>query len=542
MAAPDAAGGQGARAAAGDPGRAALGFALLLYAIHVALLAGFTSDDAFISFRYARNIATGLGPVFNPGERVEGFSNPLYTFLLAALHRVIPGDAAFPVAARSLGVLSGALSLWLLTRLPGASGAWRTALALALTATSTSFALWSVGGLETALYGTLILGGVVLTLRSPRRARDDIALGLVLAAITLSRPEGGLPAAALWLWRWFDPETRRDFGGHARVLVAALVPVALYLGWRHAYYGEWLPNTWLAKRMPRAIALRLGLGYLGDFIAANGTALLYAPALLAIVFLRRSRAVLPALMVIGFDLAHVLVTGGDWMDAHRFVAPVVPLICLVVAEGWMTLFAGAATWLAGRGAARAGVVLLKLGAVAVWCALQVPNLALTRHERAAPYVNADPYYSTMGRLVAAVSEPAWSVATDDIGAIGWYGHIRVIDMLGLVNRELARRETDVQHLVALNYPQLIVLHYDDAALPRARWRTLRIRDFDSLYVAPVGPIPVPGALRVRTDVREAVEARLAALPAPLAADLVALDAYLRTHQPDMRPIRTPGGP
>src|SRR6185436_4524317 len=43
-----------------------------------------TTDDAFISFRYARNLVDGLGLVFNAGERVEGFSNLLWTLWVAA--------------------------------------------------------------------------------------------------------------------------------------------------------------------------------------------------------------------------------------------------------------------------------------------------------------------------------------------------------------------------------------------------------------------------------------------------------------------------
>jgi hypothetical protein len=43
-----------------------------------------TVDDAFISLRYAWNLAEGLGFVFNPGERVEGYSNPSWTLLATA--------------------------------------------------------------------------------------------------------------------------------------------------------------------------------------------------------------------------------------------------------------------------------------------------------------------------------------------------------------------------------------------------------------------------------------------------------------------------
>ena len=40
-------------------------------------------DDVFISLRYAENLAAGRGLVFNPGERVEGYSNFAWTVLLA---------------------------------------------------------------------------------------------------------------------------------------------------------------------------------------------------------------------------------------------------------------------------------------------------------------------------------------------------------------------------------------------------------------------------------------------------------------------------
>ena len=43
----------------------------------------FIQDDAFISFRYARNLVDGHGLVFNPGERVEGYTNFLWTVLMA---------------------------------------------------------------------------------------------------------------------------------------------------------------------------------------------------------------------------------------------------------------------------------------------------------------------------------------------------------------------------------------------------------------------------------------------------------------------------
>src|SRR5262249_53479206 len=65
---------------------AALLAALALLVAH-SLYYWFLTDDAYISFRYARNLADGYGLVFNPGfERVEGYSNLLWVLLLAGAH------------------------------------------------------------------------------------------------------------------------------------------------------------------------------------------------------------------------------------------------------------------------------------------------------------------------------------------------------------------------------------------------------------------------------------------------------------------------
>jgi len=60
--------------------------AVVVYVLHAwayrTLFLGNAVDDAYISFRYLENLATGHGLVYNPGEHVEGFSNPLWIFLL----------------------------------------------------------------------------------------------------------------------------------------------------------------------------------------------------------------------------------------------------------------------------------------------------------------------------------------------------------------------------------------------------------------------------------------------------------------------------
>ena len=71
----------------------------------------FLNDDAFITFRYARHLVAGHGPVFNPGEYVEGYTNFLWMLIMASGLCVGLDPVGF---APVLGVASGAATLWLL--------------------------------------------------------------------------------------------------------------------------------------------------------------------------------------------------------------------------------------------------------------------------------------------------------------------------------------------------------------------------------------------------------------------------------------------
>ena len=88
---------QGSGAAAPRPGVAWWVHGLVVAAVvgitgvYQAGMWGWTYDDAFIIYRYARNFAAGLGMVYNPGEHYLGTSSAGYTLLLAALHWLAPG-------------------------------------------------------------------------------------------------------------------------------------------------------------------------------------------------------------------------------------------------------------------------------------------------------------------------------------------------------------------------------------------------------------------------------------------------------------------
>ncbi|MEA2449111.1 MAG: arabinofuranosyltransferase, partial [Thermoleophilaceae bacterium] len=160
------------------------------------LLRRFVTDDAWITARYAENLAHGHGFVWNPGgPRVEGFSNPLLLYLEALPNAI--GISAIAVA-RAIGLGCGVALLFVIHRMgPPVVGRPATRVALALTAFYPPMALWAIGGLETLPTALAATGGVLL-LATPGvdRARA-LRAGIVLATLPWLRPEGIVIALAV---------------------------------------------------------------------------------------------------------------------------------------------------------------------------------------------------------------------------------------------------------------------------------------------------------------------------------------------------------
>ena len=198
-------------------------------------LRGFVTDDAYISLRYAENLAAGHGFVWNPGgPRVEGFSNPLLVLAEALATRLGVGGIE---VARALGVGAGvALLVLIYRRAPALVGPTATRVALALVALFPPFALWAVGGLETLPAALAVTAGVLALCR-----RDLVTAAVALGVLPWLRPEGLVVALAVVAAARLPPR---------RALAVAAVPIAsqtLLEAGRFAVYGHLLPNSALYK-------------------------------------------------------------------------------------------------------------------------------------------------------------------------------------------------------------------------------------------------------------------------------------------------------
>ncbi len=287
--------------------------AALVFVVQCVLVRRFRLDDAFIAYRYARNLGDGLGPVMNAGERVEGVSNLPWTALLGA------GSAAGlephglgPVLSWSAGFLVVGLLATLAARALKTRGAGGPAALLG--AAAAPIAVWSVSGMETLAFTALCTGFFLRALGDLERKRSGIVAGLWLGGVACLRPEGlayflPLVVAAPRRWRWLG--TVLGLG------LAALV--MLTLG-RWLYYGSLLPNPVHAKASLNPAVVVPGLLYVTKAAAVF-------PLFSAAVLWMGARGGVPGRLLLGWCGVTVLVAlaaGGERFPGYRLLVPALP--------------------------------------------------------------------------------------------------------------------------------------------------------------------------------------------------------------------------
>jgi len=397
-----------------------------------------TVDDAYISLRYAENLVRGHGLVWNVGERVEGYTNFLWTLLLAA-GVAVGADA--DLWMKGLGAVSGLglavfLTEWGRRRF-GTSVGVLAGLFLVCTLT---FAVWCTAGLETPLFGLFVFTGVACasdTLARPSRRAAWAAAGC-LALASLTRPEGVLFLAAcggaclLAAWRRREPIA----ASMAPWLGAAFV-VLVHFAWRRTYYGAWLPNTFAAK-VPLSdlpALLPRGLHYAGTFVRElPWWALVPLAGLLSCLpRARRSPRVL-FLAAIGLGtLVLPIAIGGDGLTAHRFFFPALPFLCLALAGGAVMLAGMLAP--TSRRARGAGLTALALLTMVGFLSSHIRGRTIFNVRRETEEVAA---WRAIGEWFGANVAADATIAVAVAGAIPRYSRLRAIDLLGLNDATIAR--------------------------------------------------------------------------------------------------------
>lgn len=472
---------------------------ILLLAAQIAWFWQAAIEDAYISFRYARNWAQGMELVFNPGQRVEGYTNFSWTLLLGLAQRA--GFDPIPVS-KMLGVAAtaGAVAIIVAAARKRISGQSATP-ALLLATASTSLAFWSTAGLETTLYLLLISLSLALygirrnhaSLHGLRRLQSPWLYALPLALASLTRPEAlGL---AVLLVGWQGVRGDKKSAGKATALY--LLIFLPFLGWRWHYYGDLIPNSLRAKG-GFLLAMRtqpdrfwlLARGYLGNWALKWGL-LWWLPLAWAG---RKHAQAAPWLIAMGYTLLVATLGAGDWMPLQRLMLPLLaPWLWLALA-GWERL-RRQRRWLAHA-----------LLALLVLSQLDVAALRYLSHDDRP----LDAWWAQMMPALAEIAHDAETpLATTVLGRTGYYFPGPVLDAFGLSNAVIARQGQPVLRLgrndwayVMARKPVFLLINDPQTALRQ------RLAGEQSYFWLPLAtPAQFPVLLLVRADKAAAAAGR-----------------------------------
>lgn len=286
-------------------------------------------DDAFITFRSMDHFVNGRGLVWNEGERVQAFTNPLWLFLLAPFYAA-SGNVAW--TAFALGWTMTALATLFIVR----SAASRTAAAFGvlLLGTSKAFLEYSTSGLENPLLHVTLLGAVATFLgTSDPKARAGRVAAWTAAAF-LTRPDAVLFTGTLCAASWLAAPGVATFTR----MVIGWSPALLWEAFSIVYYGTWLPNTAIAKLggdLPQDEVWSQGLAYLENSARWDPVTMLTIACAAGLALARPSkrhqggseRIVAGALIL---HLVYVVSVGGDFMSGRFLSGSFVVAVALLI--------------------------------------------------------------------------------------------------------------------------------------------------------------------------------------------------------------------
>jgi arabinofuranosyltransferase len=298
--------------------------------VTAALVAAFTylflanswlGDDSYITFRVIWNAVHGYGLTFNPGERVQAYTHPLWMLIVAAAH-VLTREFFFTALATSYAFSLAAVLV--VIRHAGSIG--KGTAAFLWLASSKAFIDYTSSGLENPLSYLLVALFYVRFLGVSDRALSNAELrrfGLLAGLACVNRLDSVLLFVPALTWLWLRGIRRPD----ERVwhLVGAfLIPAGGWLVFATLYYGFPLPNTYYAKvatGIPASLLYRQGFAYLlnsfgRDPITLGTVGLAAALAVRASTTPVRLAAAAPVVYVV-----YTITVGGDFMSGRFFALP-----------------------------------------------------------------------------------------------------------------------------------------------------------------------------------------------------------------------------
>lgn len=418
---------------------------------HSAYYFGLIIDDAFITFRVANNFVNGKGLVYNLGERVEAYSNFLWTLLISG--GMLLGLSPF-ITSKILGFLFAIITVYIIGKILKLLNCkfwiiWCCLLTLSL---NSFYIYWTQSGMENSLHIFLLTFAYYLFIRRTLlQENNTIVFSINLGLIVISRPEGALFVLPYILYEFGRNIKIHNYWQSIILFIKTFIPMALIIAsffvWRLIYYNDVLPNTYYAKVWLNFLPLQ----YIANFFTSPGWTfplLWFMFFIFSILELKQFKTILTMLWLqVLCSFLFTWYAKGDWMPSFRFLIPTLPFFYILAGITLQKLYA-----LSERNSIG---LFMTIGVIII---LAINTFSFSSIHRVKDTIDKKPEYwflnffesITMGYAPPLTNEcnylipysyykndKPYYIALPDIGYPGYLTSFNVFDWQGLPNREIA---------------------------------------------------------------------------------------------------------
>jgi hypothetical protein len=406
-------------------------------------------DDAYITYRYARNLADGLGMAYNPGERILGTTTPFYASILS--WGVLLGIA--PVFLSGLiDFFTFGLMLFFILRIVRRvfSGLWWLWFWAALVLNPSYI---SLTGMETWFYSFLIY----FTFWSLLKERPwGTSLGSVMCALV--RPDGLLVWMIIFpilIYRYITfPEEKRKIYRYPILIGLLFLLAGLLLP--TLYFGSWLPESIIVKQEQVTLHGSWKSYFTGIFEKYHYPNGFPTPLMLIMLggliwgIIHNSQ--LRPLLVWGLVYQLFLILGrAPWYEWYE--TPVIPWFFLCIVIFWRRINQYALELFGEKEGGAAKLRIQSLVLLVSFICLFPPDanppepgsLSYIRKQRTSRKTG----YMEAGLWIAKHTPLGAEVAAVEIGVLGYYSGRKIYDLIGIVSPDpgLLHRKTSQWDIV-----------------------------------------------------------------------------------------------
>jgi len=384
------------------------------------IMKDYTSDDALIYYRYIQNCLDGKGLVYNVGERFNGLTSPLYTYLSL-------GTAALFQNILYTQIGLGALFLFLTSvmLIPLLKDDLPSPLLIVLPPLlASSVFFYKTFGLETMLFLFLTVLALLLYIK-----QKYFLLSVISTLLLLTRGESIFLLFTLLFFHFRDRRGTLSF----KLLFVPAGILGIHFIFMYLYYGSFLPHTLTAK-----IAQGKS-GCWGRFAFLHHSqfffewyfgqsfwliSLLAATAVMGLYSIAKSRLIMiMTIFLTLYCMFYIVLNIPDyfWYYGYLFL-----MLYIFFVLGMKTLYR--------IFAAMKNSKLRKTGygiITAVFMFVFLKQLTISHANLNNAHGQTE--YITIGKWIETNTEPNAKIACIEIGHIGWYSKRYIIDILGLVN-------------------------------------------------------------------------------------------------------------